>query len=136
MDTVGADDEVAFGRGTVGEVRDDGMAGDVVDADEALVVVNGNVPRLSVLDDGAMKGGASDHDTGLAVTCRISAGCTGEEFAALIFEGPLVAGNADVANLFDGAGGSEDVHAVGGKSECSARVAWTAGSFKDLDIEV
>ncbi len=53
----------------------------------------------------------------------------------LVFEGPLVAGDADVANLLDDTGGGEDVHAVGCEAECSAGIAGAVGGFEDVDAE-
>ncbi len=51
-----------------------------------------------------MERGAGDHDSGLAVESGVAGAVAGEELAVLVFKGPFVAGDADVAYLLDDAG--------------------------------
>ena len=134
-DAVGADDEVAFDAGAVVEVGDDGLVGLVVDGDEALVVGDGDALGFGLLDEDAMECGAGDHDSGLAVAGGIAGALAGEELSVLVFKGPLVGGDTDVADLLDDAGCGEDVHAVGSEAEGAAGFAGAVGGFEDVDAE-
>ncbi len=134
-DAVGADDEVAFDAGAVGEVGEDGLVGQVFDGDEAFVVVDGDALGFGLLDEHAVEGGAGDHDSGLAVAAGISGALASEELSELVFKGPFVSGDTGVADLLDDAGGGEDVHAVGSEAEGAAGFAGAVGGFEDVDAE-
>jgi hypothetical protein len=134
-DAVGTDDEVSFDTGSVGEVGDDGLAGGVFDGGEAFVVADGYALAFGAVDEDAMQCGAGDHDASLSVAGGVAGGVAGEEFAVLIFEGPLVGGYAGVANRIDNTGCSEDIHAVGGEPETATSVAGAGGGFEDVDAE-
>jgi hypothetical protein len=115
-------------------VGDNGPVRQVINRDEAFVA-DGDLLIFGAVDENAMEGGAGDHDGCLSAPGGVSGGHAGEEFAALVFEGPLVSYDANVAYLFDDAGRGEDVHAVGGEAEGSAGIGGAARSFEDLRVE-
>jgi hypothetical protein len=129
-DAVGSDDEFALGGSVVEESSDNGLADGVVDADEPLVVVNWNPAALGFFDEDAMQRGASDHNGWLSIAARLTGRCTGKKFAELIFEGPLIACDAGATHLFGDSCGGQDIHAIGGEAECSARLAEAAGGLE------
>jgi len=90
---------------------------------------------FGTVDDDAMERGAGNHDGRLAVPGWVSGGPTSEKFAVLVLEGPVVGCDADIAHLFNDTGGSEDIHAIGGKADASAGAAGAAQCFKDLHVE-
>jgi hypothetical protein len=55
-DAVGPDDEVAFRRGAVGEVGDNGPVRQVINRDEAFVVADGDLLIVGAVDEDAMGG--------------------------------------------------------------------------------
>jgi hypothetical protein len=116
-------------------VSDDRLARCVVDIDEAFVVVNRNAAGLRLLDNGAVERGAGNHRGRLAIADRIAAAEAGEQLAMLIFKGPLMAGDADIAHLFHYARGGKNVHAIGSKAETAACFVWPSRRFKDLSVE-
>ena len=132
---VGPDDEIAFDAGAVVEVSDHGLAGMVVDGDEALVVGDGDALGFGLFDEDAVECGAGDHDSGLTVASGIAGALAGEELSVLIFEGPLVSGDADVADLLGDPGCGEDVHAIGREAEGASGFAGAVRGFEDVDAE-
>jgi hypothetical protein len=50
-DAVGPNDEVAFRRGAVGEMGDNGPVREVINGDEAFVVVHSDAPIFGAVDD-------------------------------------------------------------------------------------
>jgi hypothetical protein len=132
---VGADDEVTLDRGAVGKVGDDGLIRLVFDADETLVEVDGDALLGGAIDEDAMERGASDHDSGLTIESGVTGAVAGEKLAVLVFKGPFMAGDADVAHLVDDTGRGEDVHAVGSEAEAAAGLAGACCGFEDVGAE-
>ena len=65
---VGADDEIALGRGAVGEMRDDRLVGAILDRDQALFELECDVLAPGLVDQHLVQRGAAHVDGGLAET--------------------------------------------------------------------
>ena len=70
MHAVGADQEVAFGGGAVGEIGDDRLVAAILDLDQALVEIERDAGAPGLVDQHLVQRGAADIDRGLAETPR------------------------------------------------------------------
>jgi hypothetical protein len=71
----------------------------------------------------------------LTVARGIAGALAGEKLSMLIFEGPLVSGDADVSDLLGYPGCGEDVHAVWREAEGASSFAGAVRGFEDVDAE-
>jgi hypothetical protein len=71
----------------------------------------------------------------LTVARGIAGALAGEKLSMLIFEGPLVSGDADVSDLLGYPGCGEDVHAVWREAEGASCFAGAVRGFEDVDAE-
>ena len=68
MHAIGADHEIALGKGAVGEMRDDGLVGAILDGDQPLLEPQLDILAPGLVDERFVQRGAAHVHRGLAET--------------------------------------------------------------------